>query len=554
MICSHCSQPFEVNNQDLQFYEKVSPIINGKKQLIPPPNYCPLCRQQRRMSWRNERKLYNRKCDFSGRQIISIFSSNKPFKVYESKIWWGDEFDGLKYGRDFDFSRPFFAQWRELQLAVPRLALFGKNNENSDYTNHADQLKNCYLVMNGGLAENCFYANWLVNCRDSIDCSYVDGCELAYQNVYCNKCYNCQYLWHCDNCTDSRFLYDCKGVSNSLLCAGLRNKSYCLLNQQYSKEEYEAKIKQLSLASHAQIQGLQQQFNALMRQTPHRALFITNSEDCSGQNIFNSKHCENCFYIYDAQDARYCYNALEITDSYDVYEAGMKCQLQIETHACNRSQMIGFCNSCYDNHSIWYCDLCHNSNNLFGCVGLKGNQYCIFNKQYTKEQYEQLVPKIIAHMQSTGEWGQFFPTTFSPFAYNETLAQDAFPLTKDQVQQKNWQWHEDPLGSNYQGEHVSLPDNINQVQDSILEKILTCDRCEKHYKVIRQELQFYRDRQIAIPHECIDCRYRTRTTNHYQFQLFSRPCAQCKASTQTTYLPDDPTIVYCESCYLKHTY
>ncbi|MDP2669631.1 MAG: hypothetical protein Q8O99_01100 [bacterium] len=38
---------------------------------------------------------------------------------------------------------------------------------------------------------------------------------------------------------------------------------------------------------------------------------------------------------------------------------------------------------------------------MFGCSNLRNKQYCIFNKQYTQEEYEQLVPKIITHMQET---------------------------------------------------------------------------------------------------------------------------------------------------------
>ncbi len=232
----------------------------------------------------------------------------------------------------------------------------------------------------------------------------------------------------------------------------------------------------------------------------------------------------------------------------------MDCEMQIDTHACNRSKYMGFCNACYDNNNIWYCDLCHNSSYLFGCIGLKGNQYCILNKQYSKEQYEALVPRIIEHMIKSGEWGQFFPSAISPFAYNETLAQDAFPSTKGTVTTKGWQWHEDPLGSSYQGERVTIADNINDVQDSILEKILTCETCEKHYKVIRQELDLYRQNQIAIPHTCIDCRYKARTKNHYQFQLFTRACSSCQKPIETTFKPDDPTIVFCDECYLTNTY
>jgi Zn ribbon nucleic-acid-binding protein len=61
--CKNCNSSFEITDKDLEFYEKVSPSFNGKKYLIPSPTFCPDCRQQRRLTFRNERKLYKRKCD-----------------------------------------------------------------------------------------------------------------------------------------------------------------------------------------------------------------------------------------------------------------------------------------------------------------------------------------------------------------------------------------------------------------------------------------------------------------------------------------------------------
>src|SRR3989344_3075374 len=81
--------------------------------------------------------------------------------------------------------------------------------------------------------------------------------------------------------------------------------------------------------------------------------------------------------------------------------------------------------------------------NLFGCVGLRNKKYCILNKQYTKEEYEELAPRIIAHMRNTEEWGRFFPMEQSSFAYNETEAQDYFPLKKEEAAQRNIAWREE---------------------------------------------------------------------------------------------------------------
>jgi hypothetical protein len=135
--CRHCQIDFPITDKDLEFYEKVSPIFAGKKYQIPTPTLCPDCRAQRRFAFRNERKLYKRKCDATGRDIISIYSPDKPFTVYSQDFWWSDKWNALEYGVDFDFERTFFVQFDELMKKVPQIAL---NNDyekaiNSEYIN-----------------------------------------------------------------------------------------------------------------------------------------------------------------------------------------------------------------------------------------------------------------------------------------------------------------------------------------------------------------------------------------------------------------------------------
>ena len=89
----------------MEFYEKISPSFDGKRFEIPTPTLCPEERQRRRLSWRNERTLYKRKCDATGKDIISMYSPESPFTVYEQKERWSDNWNALSYGRDFDFSR-----------------------------------------------------------------------------------------------------------------------------------------------------------------------------------------------------------------------------------------------------------------------------------------------------------------------------------------------------------------------------------------------------------------------------------------------------------------
>jgi len=71
--CAISGEEFDVTDKDLQFYEKVSPIFGERKYSIPSPTLSPDERKRRRFTWRNERKLYHRKCDLTGKQMISIY-------------------------------------------------------------------------------------------------------------------------------------------------------------------------------------------------------------------------------------------------------------------------------------------------------------------------------------------------------------------------------------------------------------------------------------------------------------------------------------------------
>src|SRR3989339_599233 len=180
--CKQCDQSFIIEEEDLEFYNKISPTFNGEKYQIPVPTLCPNCPQQRRLSFRNERNLYNRKCDLTGKQIISIYSPDKPYKVYDQEAWWSDKWDPLEYGKEFDFSRPFFDQFKELQVVVPRVSLTNTNSENSEYTNYTANNKNCYLIFSNsyGHNENCYYGTCLSKSKNCVDSINIFDCELTF--------------------------------------------------------------------------------------------------------------------------------------------------------------------------------------------------------------------------------------------------------------------------------------------------------------------------------------------------------------------------------------
>ena len=210
-----------------------------------------------------------------------------------------------------------------------------------------------------------------------------------------------------------------------------------------------------------------------------------------------------------------------------------------------------FCmNSWEGNSNLYYCDLCLGDENLFGCVGLRKKRYCILNKQYAREEYEKLVPKIIEHMQKTEEWGEFPPARFSPFAYNNSVAFEYYPLAKEEVEHTGLKWRE-PDAKDYRQQNVQTPDNIRDVSDEIINEVYSCITCNKNFKILEQELRFYREFQIPLPEHCWLCRHKKRMSLRNPRVIYSRSCQKCGANIYTTYSPQKPEKIFCEKCYLR---
>ena len=226
--CQNCKKDFTIEPEDFGFYEKMQ---------VPAPTWCPRCRQLRRYAWRNERTLYRRNCDLCGKSTVTIYSPNKPYKVYCNECWWGDDWDFSSYGRDFDFSRPFFEQFAELQREVPRMALLNKRSINSEYTNHSADNKNVYLSFIAFEDENVLYSDHTFKSRDCTDCSGIyEAGERLYETIDSRKSYQCQYSSFLKDCSSCLYCYDCHGCNDCFMSSNLRNKSYVFRNEQYSRE------------------------------------------------------------------------------------------------------------------------------------------------------------------------------------------------------------------------------------------------------------------------------------------------------------------------------
>jgi hypothetical protein len=229
--------------------------------------------------------------------------------------------------------------------------------------------------------------------------------------------------------------------------------------------------------------------------------------------------------------------------------------------------------------------MCFSAQDCFGCFGLKQKQYCIFNKQYLKEDYFILREKIIEHMRKGGEWGEYFPASVSPFSYNESMAQDYFPLTKNEALKAGYKWYDRPARDyKITLNTEDLPETISETKEEIINEVIQCSSqnskedkgkfslCTTAFNITSLELTLYKKMKIPIPEKCFPCRRQDRFTLRNPRKLWHRKCMcgsagspstminhfhgteKCKVEFETSYPPGRPEIIYCEKCYQAEVY
>ena len=566
--CQNCKIKFTIEPEDFEFYKKID---------VPEPTWCSECRMKRGLYFKNESGLYKRKCDFSGKEIFSIFRSDSPFKVYSQDNWYSDKWDALEYGRDYDFNRPFFDQIRELMLEVPWFSNAARGLVNSDYSMQSSFLKNCYFVFVAGNSEDCAYCNSISYSNGCYDSYLLEKSELCYQGFMLINCYKTFFSSHCDDCQEVIFSHNCVGCSNCFGCVNLRHKKYHIFNKPYTKEEYHKKLKEFDIGSFKNIEQLNKKARDFWLNYPVKFMHGRKNVNVTGENIYNSKDVRESYMVKEGENLKNCYLTwYNVKDCYDYYAWGenssLICELVSGGDGMNK---VKFCWDCYPQcREIEYCMTCQSSSNLFACVGLRHKKYCILNKQYSKKEYNELVSKIKKHMNDMPytdkqgrvyKHGEFFPIDFSPFGYNETVAHEYFPLTKEQALNKGYIWYDKPK-SEYKATVTAkqLPDHIKDVDNNILKEVIECSskNCfgSSVFRIIPQELKFYQKHNLPLPRFCPECRHQKRIKKRNPMKLHHRQCmnpsvdgsrSRCKTEFETTYASDRKEIVYCEKCYNK---
>lgn len=208
------------------------------------------------------------------------------------------------------------------------------------------------------------------------------------------------------------------------------------MNQELTPELYQEKLRNFNTGSYSQTQKTMEIMSKLEKEHTYKHCSNLMTENSHGDNLKRVKNAWNCFDCYELEDCKNCYQMLfHVKDCRDMYQFGNNIDHCYEgAHIGIQASNVMFSYQCFENISeLEYCLHSSSSKNCFACDGLKKHQFCILNKQYSEEEYKALRAKIIEKMKHDGEWGEFFPISNSVSAYNETIAQQWYPKTREEV-------------------------------------------------------------------------------------------------------------------------
>ena len=543
-ICEHCNKNFTISEGELSLYKKVD---------IELPEICFFCRIKLHLAFWMFGKFRKGVSDLSGESLITVLPEKSRYPIYTLHEWHSDKWDAMDYGVDYDPNVSFFTQLKNLQEKIPRPHQSGVNNTKCDWCDDVWNSKNCYLSRALEQCEDLFYSYRNVKVKNSIDITMSFNCEKSFDSIDCHNSYRIFYSMHSRDCIDSYFLYDCRNCQNCFMSWNLRNKSYCIENVQYSKEEYQEKMRLFNLGSYEAIQSFKQNFKEIIQEeVVHRENFNLKSYNSSGNYLLDVKDCQNCNAISDSENCSNCVRGL--------YQKS-----NIDTSGSWYSELLGNCSCCMNSYAQKYClwsssryseylDLCVECEYCFGSVGLKKKKYCILNKEYSKEEYESLKEKIISDMRERGEYGKFLPYSMSAGPFNLSTAFTYFGDTKKEDILKLGGYWEDIDESYLEGMPTSeLPDNIKDVPDTVINQALICPETGWRFNIAQNELIFYRENNIPLPRQHFDFRTKKHIKYITVLQSYSYICFYCQKDIMAYYPPEwGYQKIACEECYKQN--
>ena len=445
---------------------------------------------------------------YRNNKLISIFP---PHERSGSVVWIADYITCYENVLDWpEIGYNFLEQFSVLFASHTKAAVSHVwSNENADYCNTCFGTKNAYLSFVSGFnTQNIFYSTqtW-ENVQNVFNSSLVtNGSSNVYYSRVINNSYNVFYSQYMYNCSDMWFCSSCIWCHHCIDCEWLENMSYCIGNKQYTQNIFEDMKREYT----------PEKFSILHWSTFAKKGLNFSCGDCVWSWLYRCNNLidgYNAMHYADSKNVVFSDGLTWVKNYYDCIDTGTNsndfyaiCQWGEDSNHCYMCNFVSlWCFNVFYSIHMESCSFC------LGCIGLKNKQFCILNKQYTKEERYAKVDEIFSAMEQEGTLWEFFPASMNPFYFNDTAAYLIDPsFTKEEVT-KLWYLRRDepvkvdiPEGVDVVqvselGEYESLnSDRSRHIDPTILTKIII-DEQGNYYKIVNMEYDFLMKHGLPLP-------------------------------------------------------
>jgi hypothetical protein len=322
------------------------------------------------------------------------------------------------------------------------------------------------------------------------------------------------------------------------------------LNEQLTEEEYKKRISAIDFTDSDVVEDWRAEAQHLWKKAFRCGAVLTNSEDALGEDIHNSRDVFGSV-IWESEHAYKAMLTAGVKNSYDTQGGhGVEyCYNDLLSIPGYGNRMTNMCWSCMD---LEYSELCTSCEHCFGCLGLTHKSFCIFNKQYTEEEYWKRVDAMKVAMLERGEYGEFFSHALNPVAYNSSHAMALFPMVEEEAKKLGMRWYSFAEEQKGEAESASaIPEKLVDTKDAILKQAFRCPITNRIFRFVKPELEFHREMNLALPRVHPSVRRYGRAAQQFPLYLNQRPCDSCQTIMWTRIPATHTAPVLCQDCYEK---
>ncbi|MFH1405434.1 MAG: hypothetical protein ABIH21_05085 [Patescibacteria group bacterium] len=494
----------------------------------------------------------------TGKPILSAVPPDAMPPVITDKEYYS-ECPGESRSIEIDPNRPFFDLHADLIKKVPGPAFQSHGSVNTVGGGYIDCV-NAYMMFGTYSAKDSWYSFRNKVLDDCMDMAMCEKCENSYSSTMCLHLNNCKQMFESLYCMNCQFGFDLHNCENCYQCANLRYKKFMYQNEQLSQDEYEAKMREINLSCSSSFDQERKKFLTFLQT---KAIwpedFNINSPGCSGEYVLdcidssgyfmtNTKNVRCGWFVFDSENLE---SIVIGNDSQDVYNSCVSI-------ACQNSKMMYVCKY---SMGCEYCMMCDDLEYCFGCIGLRKKKYCIFNKQYSEDEYWQKLDQLKCAMLERGEYGEFWPVKMAYWWPQYGFASLVYPFTDEELKKLDAPHFDAKEGMRYapypQDIEIystdEVPDCIADVGDEWAGKMFKDVEEDRRFTLNEHEIAYRKKKGYPFPRRHYRARFKELVRQVNSPERVLAVCTKCSKQIEINnnrMFPDRK--VYCKPCYLQY--